>query len=227
MVSVNLVAQGSGSSLPLLQKGFRYWLLSMTSLVRANRQKIEDTHRGVELVKSLEEFDGMNKLLDLGCGAGLIGIAMVAAHPTMTGVLFDHSEVVTVAERLIREYGMVDRVTTMGGDYLTDSIGSSYDLVWTSHSIRRHDLDTIMGKVHIALNPGGVFINISEGLTQERTCPARMINMMLANNLHGRDSMFDRGEVTRAMLDAGFGSVDTRTIEDDTHGPVTADIARK
>jgi predicted TPR repeat methyltransferase len=196
-------------------------------VVRANRQKIESAPRSVELVRTLPEFDGMHRMLDLGCGAGLIGIAIVDAHPTMTGVLFDRPEVVVVAERFIREHGMEDRVTTMGGDYLTDSIDSSYDLVWASHSIRRHNLETILVKVHVALNPRGVFINISEGLTHERTCPSRMINMMLANNLYGRDSMFDQGEVAQAILDAGFRSVQTRTIEDDTHGPVTADIARK
>ena len=196
-------------------------------LVRANRQKIEAAPRSVELVRTLQEFDGMRKILDLGCGAGLIGIAIVAAHPTMTGVLFDRPEVVAAAGRFIRECGMEDRVTTMGGDYLTDSIGSSYDLVWASHSIRRHDLGTILDRVHVALNPGGVFIIISEGLTHERTRPPGMINMMLANNLYGRDSMFDQGEVARAMLDAGFRSVQTRTIEDATHGPVTADITRK
>lgn len=195
--------------------------------VRANRQRIEDAPRSVDLVRSVPEFDRMRKMLDLGCGAGLIGIAIVAAHPAMTGVLFDRPEVTAVAERFIAESGMDDRVSTLAGDFLADPIGSSYDLVWAGHVIRRHHLATILEKVHDALEPGGVFINVAEGLVEERTGPARMINLMLANNLHGTDSMFDRGEVAAAMREAGFSSVRTLTLEDDTHGSVTADIARK
>ena len=169
----------------------------------------------------------MKKMLDLGGGAGLICLAIVAAHPTMTGVIFDRPEVVEVTQRFIREYGLEDRVTVIGGDYSKDSIGDGYDLVWTSFTLNffRGNLDPIIRKIHAALNPGGVYVSLAEGLTDERTKPTMMINSML---LGRSDLMFDEGEIAQAMLRVGFKSVHSRMAEGpQPHGPAMVDVARK
>ena len=148
----------------------------------------------------------------------------------MTGVLFDRPEVVEVTKRFIRDYEMEDRVIAIGGDYSIDPIGEGYDLVWTSYTLNfyRDNLDPIFRRIHAALNPGGIFVSFAEGLTHERTGPTTLINAMLASNLTGHDEMFDEGEITRAMLRAGFRSVQTRPAERPLlHGPAVLDIARK
>jgi predicted TPR repeat methyltransferase len=122
---------------------------------------------------------------------------------------------------------MADRVTVMAGDFSTDSIGQGYDLVWTSFALNffRNDLDPIIRKVHDALNPGGVFVNLAESLTDERTQPTTMINQML---LSRSDLMFDEGEIAQSMLRVGFKSVHSRPLTDlQPHGPVMVEVARK
>ena len=169
----------------------------------------------------------MKKMLDLGGGAGLIGIAIVASHPTMTGVIFDKPEVVQVAERFIREYELEDRVAVIGGDYSKDPIGQGYDLVWTSYTLNfyRKNLDRIIGKIHAALTPGGVYISLAEGLTDERTKPTMMINAMA---LRESDLWFEEGEIAQSMLRVGFRSVHSRPMHGpQPHGPAVIDIARK
>lgn len=198
--------------------------------IRANGQRAGVAQHAAANISQLPEFSDMKKMLDLGAGAGLIGLAIVAAHPTMTGVLFDRPEVVEVSKRFIREYELEDRVTTIGGDYATDPIGDGYDLVWTSYTLNfyRDDLDPLFRKIHAALNPGGVFVSFAEGLTHERTRPTRLINSMLSNNLTGQDVMFDEGEIARAMQRAGFRFVHSRHAEGPLlHGPAVLDIARK
>jgi ribosomal protein RSM22 (predicted rRNA methylase) len=71
-------------------------------------------------------------MLDLGGGPGLVGIALVAAHPEMKGVIFDKPAIVKVAETFIKEYEMEDRMEVLGGDYSRDPIGKEYDLIWAS-----------------------------------------------------------------------------------------------
>jgi predicted O-methyltransferase YrrM len=198
--------------------------------IYGNYQRAGRAQQAAAMISQLPEFRGMKKMLDLGAGAGLIGLAIVAAHPTMAGVLFDRPEVVEVARRFTREYELEDRVATVGGDYTTDPIGDGYDLVWTSYTLnfQRGHLEPIMRKIHAALKPGGVHVSLAEGLTHERTKPATLVNSMLAHSLAGRDLVFEEGEVAQAMLLAGFRSVHSRQVEDCCwHGPAILDIARK
>jgi hypothetical protein len=88
-------------------------------------------------------------MLDLGGGPGLIGIAIVGAHPGMKGVIFDRPAI----------------------------IGEGYDLIWASSalSLAKDDMDSLTKKIYDALNPGGVFLVLHEGLTYERTKPDVMV----------------------------------------------------
>ncbi len=195
---------------------------------RANQQRAGVAQHAASMVSRLPEFPHMKKMLDLGAGAGLIGLGIVAAHPTMNGVLFDQPEIVELAQRYIREYEMEDRVTTIGGDYMTDSIGEGYDLIWTSYTMTRENLDPLICKIHAALNPGGVYVSLAEGLSHERTKPAMFINEMLGVILTSHGNMLDEGEVAEAMLRAGFRSVHSRPADEpQPHGPAVIDIARK
>lgn len=103
-----------------------------------------------EVVSGLPEFSSFRKMLDLGGGPGLIGIAAVAAHPSMNGIIFDRPSIVKVAETFIREYGMNGRVDVLGGDYFRDSIGEGYDLVLASDNLYydKDETDLIVKKAH-------------------------------------------------------------------------------
>ncbi len=197
--------------------------------IYANYQRAGRAQYAAATISRLPEFPAMTRMLDLGGGAGLIGLAIVVAHPTMTGVIFDRPETVEVTQRFIREYELEDRVTVMDGDFGKDSIGDGYDLVWTSYTLNffRGDLDSLFRKIHASLKPGGVFASLAEGLTHERTQPTMLINSMLGA-LGGRDLMFDEGEIAQAMLRVGFRSVHSRLAEGpQPHGPANLDIARK
>jgi predicted O-methyltransferase YrrM len=195
--------------------------------ISANCQRAGRAQQAAAIVARLPEFPRMKKMLDLGGGAGLIGMAIVTAHPTMNGVIFDKPEVVQVAERFIREYELEDRVAVSGGDYSRDPIGQGYDLVWTSFTLNfyRKNLDRIIQKIHAALDPGGVYVSLAEGLTDERTKPTMMINAMA---LSESDLWFEEGEIARSMLRVGFRSVHSRPMHGpQPHGPATVDVARK
>jgi predicted TPR repeat methyltransferase len=198
--------------------------------IYANDQRAGRAQQAAAMIRTLPEFPQMRRMLDLGGGAGLICLAIVAAHPAMTGVIFDRPDVVEISKRFIREYDLRDRVTVIGGDYSRDHIGDDYDLVWTSYTLNFHrgNLDPIVRKIHEALNPGGVYVSLAEGLTDERTKPAIVVNSMLPLNLGGHDFTFDEGEIAQAMLRVGFKSVHSRMAEGpQPHGPAMVDIARK
>jgi predicted O-methyltransferase YrrM len=127
----------------------------------ANSERAGDAPIMVDVVSKLPEFPSFRKMLDLGGGPGLIGMAVVAAHPNMKGVIFDLPPMVKEAEAFIQKYRMEDRMSVLGGDGFHDSIGEGYDLVIVCSSLQafKEQLDAVVKKVYDALNLGGVFIS--------------------------------------------------------------------
>ncbi len=195
----------------------------------ANSERAGTAQQAVRIVSDLPEFPTFKRMLDLGGGPGLLGIAIVAAHPSMSGTIFDQPAVVKVAQAFVREYEMDDRIEVVGGDYTTDPIGEGYDLIWASATLNfaRDDMDSMITKIYDALNPGGVFITYSEGLTHERTKPDTHVLSMISLSLMGQDMCFDQGEIADSMLRVGFRSIRSRTLLDRRWGQMDLDIGRK
>ncbi len=180
----------------------------------------------------LPEFPSFNTMLDLGAGPGIIAIAVTAAHPSLQCVVFDQPAVANVAGEVVADYGMEDRVTVQGGDYMQDDFGTEYDCIMANFTLNffRDNLDVIMGKVLAALKPGGVFMVTSDGLNHDRTGPAESVISWLPTTLLGNDMSFETGQIARAMLEAGFVSTEMKTLTDieaKAHGPVEMTIGRK
>ena len=179
-------------------------------------------------IENLPEYPSFRKMLDLGGGPGLIGMAVVAAHPTMRGVVFDLPPVAKVAEKFVLDFGMKDRMEVVAGDFSFDPIGENYDLILASASLYpcKQDLDSVIEKIHNALNPAGVFASLHEGLTSEMTKPETMKLGWLPAELLGRDLAFKQGEIAASMRRSGFGSISSRTL-DTPVGPLDLDVGRK
>lgn len=194
----------------------------------ANCERAGVAQQMSDVVSELPEFSSFRKMLDLGGGPGIFGIAMVSKHPSMCGVIFDRQPVVEVAEGFIKEYEMEDRIEVLAGDYNCDPIGEGYDLVWASATLNfaRENLDSVMTKIYDALNPGGVFVNLSEGLTDDGTKPDFYVLGTVGWSMTTSMMAFDQGVIADAMLNAGFRSVRSRTLPTGW-GPMDLDIARK
>jgi SAM-dependent methyltransferase len=201
---------------------------AQAAAIGANYQRSSIAQQIVKTISELPEFPSLEKMLDLGGGSGLFGIAIVASHPDMRDVLFDQPAIVEVAKTFIEEYEMKDRIEVMSGDYTRDSIGEGYDLIWASATLNfaRDDLDSFMKKIWDSLSPGGVFVSFHEGLTHERTNPNVMALLGLPMALMGQDIEFDQGFIANSMLRVGFKSVRSRTLDTDW-GPMDLDIGRK
>jgi predicted O-methyltransferase YrrM len=183
-------------------------------------------------VAALPEFLSFKRMLDLGAGPGILGIAVVAAHPSLECVLFDQPAVCKVADEVIVEYGMENRVATFSGDYMNDPIGSGYDFVMANYTLNfyKDRLEQIFEKVYQAINPGGIFMVASDGLARDRTSPAASVISWLSVSLQGNDMALERGEIADAMLRAGFVSTQSQMFEDfdlAAHGPIDITIGRK
>jgi SAM-dependent methyltransferase len=181
-----------------------------------------------QIVSKLPEFSSMKLMLDLGGGAGFYSMAIVKAHPTLKGVVFEQPAVAAVTREFIKEYQIDERVSVMEGDYLTSDLGGPYDFIFASSTLNfyKNNLDPMFSKIYASLNPGGIFMTHQDGITSERTQPVCHIAAFLLPELMGADFAFEQGDIAETMLRTGFKSVRSFTRHSN-FGDMDVDIARK
>ena len=72
-------------------------------VMMADVERAGYVQNAVKIASELPAFPAFRKMLDLGGGPGLIGMAIVDAHPSMKGVIFDLPPVVQKAKAYIKE----------------------------------------------------------------------------------------------------------------------------
>lgn len=156
------------------------------------------------------------KMLDLGGGPGMYAIAACMEHPNLKAVVYDLPETVPIAREAIAQYNMTDRIETMTGNFLKNSIGTGYDLVLVSniiHSLSLGQIHTLLRKVNRSIAPGGLVIVKDFYLEESRTRPTESalfaVQMLLSSR---RGNCYTPSEIRGALKDSGFIAIRSRTV---------------
>jgi len=115
--------------------------------------ELQDT---VELVGDYPEFKSAKTLLDLAGGHGMYPIAFSQINPQLQCYVFDLPDVLVETQKYIEKYN--SRVRTIPGNFYTDGLGSTYDIIFSSYNPGGKN-PNIAEKVYNSLNMGGLFIN--------------------------------------------------------------------
>ncbi len=70
-----------------------------------------------ETIVQSYDFSGMDVLMDVGGGEGVLLAAILAENPALRGVLFDQPHVLTGANDLLEREGVVDRCEVVSGSF--------------------------------------------------------------------------------------------------------------
>jgi predicted O-methyltransferase YrrM len=165
---------------------------------------------GGNLAKFLQ-LDGVERMLDVGGGAGTNAIAFCREYPHLKATVFDLPSTLRVTERSIKEAGLDDRIAVMPGNFNTDSLGGLYDLVLLSDVLHYQDAQTNAGLVRKAcahLTDTGRLVIKDRFLDPDRTSPAWTTAFavhILVNTEEG--ACFTTQEAMDWMTRAGFASV--------------------
>jgi predicted O-methyltransferase YrrM len=182
-----------------------------------------------DLLSGLPGFDKMESMLDLGGAHGMDCMAVVQSHPSLKGTVFDREPVIAETRKIIREYGMEERMRGIGGDYVSDSLGGEYDLIHAKGTLNfvKGDLVPVLRKIRAALKEGGVFVSVHDGLSEERTAPGNMVISWLSSSLSSENFSFDQDLIPEALEEAGFRRIRTRTVCYPLFGNLDVSIAWK
>lgn len=181
----------------------------------------------LRIVRSLPENERIKRVLDLGGATGLLGLAAIGDQTDRTGVLFDRFPQ-TVVQESISLAGLEGRAESACGDFLSDSIGSGYDLIMAISVMlfAKGRMEKLLKKCYDALNPGGVLLVVGEAIAPDHTDPWDMVMGYLPYYFQGMDMGVLKNEVSDAAMRVGFTKCEKRT-ERLCSGTQDIDIIRK
>jgi predicted O-methyltransferase YrrM len=163
---------------------------------------------------NLIDFHDAASALDLGGGSGAYAMAMVRVKQDLNAIVFDLPAVIPITRRYIGEAGLEHRISTLAGDYLTDSIGSGYDVIFLSaivHSNSPEQNILLIRKCADAMNDGGRLIVQDFIIDEDRVHPASAalfaINMLVATEA---GDTYTEQEIAAWMRSAGLTDIERR-----------------
>lgn len=172
------------------------------------------------------DLAGAKNLLDLGGGPGTHSIVFTERNPGLNAVIFDLPGVIPLAEEIVAEAGLSDRVSTKAGDYLVDDFGSGYDVVFLSaiiHSNSPQENIHIFKKAYDSLNPGGRIAVVDFILNDDKTEPV-FGALFAVNMLVGTSSgnSYSRKEIQSWLEETGYADVSNPIEVDEDIALMTA-----
>ncbi len=154
---------------------------------------------------------GAKKLLDIGGGSGSYTQAFLETYPDMKATLFDLPSVIKIAQTVLADADLIDRITFVPGDYNKDELPTGHDLALLSAIIHQNSPEQnieLYRKVYRALEPGGRLIIRDHVMSPDHTQPIRgtlfAVNMLIVTP-EGRTYSFE--EIKASLESAGFTKI--------------------
>jgi ubiquinone/menaquinone biosynthesis C-methylase UbiE len=152
---------------------------------------------------------GAERMLDLGGGCGLHALTFAVTYPRLQVVLFDREEeALRMARAEIAGKEVEARVSIRKGDFLTDDIGSDFDLVLLSFVLSllgEDQIPLLLKKVEGSLRPGGRVVVLDMILENDKTHPAPAalfsVNMLVTT---GKGRAYSFREIEDFLLASGL-----------------------
>src|SRR4051812_8658450 len=114
------------------------------------------------------DFGRFGVLVDVGGGVGTLLSAVLAAYPSLHGVLFDQPHVLDGAEELLRDAGVTDRCRIVAGSFFDEVPGGAdaYLLKSILHDWDDEEAVAILRTCRRAIGAGGTLLVVERVLGQ-------------------------------------------------------------
>ncbi|MCH7606807.1 MAG: hypothetical protein IH962_06595 [Chloroflexi bacterium] len=162
-----------------------------------------------QLVKALD-IAHKRKLLDLGGGAASYSIALCAANPELRAVVVDRREPLSVAQPLVEQSNLGERITLLEGDFFETSAGVDYDVALISGVVlisSEEACHRLFDLAYDSLLPGGLvvvqdYMRIDHSPERKRVDTLEDLYVLIAYDPGASDREGD--EVASWLEEAGF-----------------------
>ncbi len=163
------------------------------------------------------DFADTTNLLDVGGGPGTYAMLLAQKYPALQATVLDLPGVTQIAEELIAQAGLGDRVQTLAGSAIDTEWGvAEYDGILFSgvlHQMNGETIQKLFEKAYTALQPGGKLVVSDIMLDATKTQPvfATLFSLqMLLTSEQG--AVFSATECIDWLEKAGFTSAQAQTL---------------
>jgi SAM-dependent methyltransferase len=150
-------------------------------------------------------------LLDIGSGPATYPIALCEQFSPLRATIFDLPATLKLTEGFVRRAGLSERIRLIAGDYRSDPIPGSYDVIFLSNIIHGENDErnrSLIDKLARHLEPAGRVVIKDHILDDSRANPpvgAIFSLLMLLTTDGGRCYSF--GEIKRWFENAGLAQI--------------------
>ena len=128
----------SGREIESGHRGFEFTDANPDSARRFHQGMVELTRLTTPGIVAAYPFSGCRRVVDVGGGYGELLTAILGAHPSLTGILFDTPNLIDEARAHVARTGVGDRCELVGGSFF-ESVPAGEDLYMLKSVI--HDWD--------------------------------------------------------------------------------------
>ena len=150
------------------------------------------------------DFSDVSRIVDIGGGSGALLSAILHREPGTSGVVFDAPRVADLARERIREEGLTDRCSVVGGDFFDEvpADGDLYVLKWVLHNWSDERAGDLLRSCGRAMREDSKLVIIESVLPSDGTVhPGNAMDLSMLVLLGGRE----RTEEEFAALLEGAG----------------------
>jgi SAM-dependent methyltransferase len=162
-----------------------------------------------EVSRSLD-MSGVDRMMDLGGGSGVVSLALLRRNPGLSAVVVDIPNVCAAGREIARENGMEDRITYHAADFLHDELPSSFGIVLACDI--GPPSESLLHKIRAALDPGGRLVIVDLFAPSEGVAPLAWLYWAVLASLENPDfSLLTVAQVQERLIDTGFQLLSERS----------------
>jgi SAM-dependent methyltransferase len=166
-----------------------------------------------EEVANLLDLRGVQRVLDLGGGSGVVSFALLRKQHELTSVVVDVETVCRTGREIAAENGLAKRMTYLAADFLQDDLPSGFDMVLLCDVGSFSDV--LFRKLHDALNRNGHLVVVDKFAPTTTNPPSSRLSGAFLSSLNCPEPSIDFTTVERVqarLQEAGFRDFSTTPV---------------
>lgn len=156
-----------------------------------------------ELLDELLDWTGVQHLMDLGGGSGVVSMALLRKHPALRATVVDIENVCVAGREIAAEQGLADRIRYHPAEFVHDEFPAGFDLTL------KCDVSVfgvwLYKKLWRALKPGGRLVFVEHLSPTETSAPPTRVAWTFLDSLDDPDFRIPTlAHVQSMLIEAGF-----------------------
>jgi cyclopropane fatty-acyl-phospholipid synthase-like methyltransferase len=170
---------------------------------RATRMLCELHRPLADEVAGVLDLAGVDRLMDLGGGSGVVSLALARRHPALSVTVVDLASVCAAGQEITAESSLEKRITFHPADFLRDELPIGFDMVLEC-DVNVYGVG-LFRNVRNSLNPGGRFVLVDQFAPAEGVAPSSRVHWAFEGSMINPGFLYPTAAQIGDMLErAGF-----------------------